>query len=228
MAPPVPRQECEQVRNQLLYCWRRPLLPLASARRITANGPLGPCSFASVRAMMIRTLAPRLCAARSAPTNTQLLKFQVIARILPRLGVCRMARRTLELISCERGTLNETPCRTRNRAGALASRSTPRSLSVATRATEIRSADGAASAVVQAPRPARTAAMLTTAMVTCLVVTLVLPVSLLRRGHRGLGRLAIVGSVCRVGQAWQALSACLNCSLSIRLGTSLICLPVTA
>ncbi len=37
-----------------------------------------------------------------------------------------------------------------------------------------------------------------------------------------------VGVGCRVGQAWQALSACLYCSLSIRLGTSLICLPVTA
>ncbi len=222
----VPRQECEQVRNQLLYCWRRPLLPLARARRITANGPLGPCSLASVRAMMIRTLAPRLCAARSALTNTQLLKFQVIARILPCLWVCRMARRTLELIACERGTLNETPFSTRNRAGALASRSTPRSLSAATCATDdaIRrrgvgrgpGSEAREDGCHADHRDGHPFGRHSSSPCVADAAT----------GVRGGS--PVVGIGCRVGQAWQALIACLNCSLSIRLGTSLICLPVTA
>src|SRR5918992_2486789 len=114
IAPPPPRQELEQVRNQLRYCCSRCWLPAARARRSTLNGPRGPCSLARARPMMIRTLAPRRCAARRWFTNTQLLKFQVIARVLPLRGGWSMARSTLELISWSPGWLKETPCFGRN------------------------------------------------------------------------------------------------------------------
>src|SRR5918999_124128 len=90
IAPRRPRQEFEQVRAQLRYCFGRPLLPFSKARWRVRNGPRRPCSRASWRDMISRTLAPRWCASRSARTKAQLLRFQVIARILLRLKVCRI------------------------------------------------------------------------------------------------------------------------------------------
>src|ERR1044072_6520851 len=120
--------------------------------------------------MMIRTLTPRLGAARRGLTKTQLLKFQVIARILEPLRLWSIARSSLALIVSWPGLLKERPGWGWNLSMGGLGLPSQWPWSAAVCAIEMPPGASAWAAVTVAS-VARTAAMLTTAMVTLLVVT---------------------------------------------------------